>query len=703
MPILYCGMLLWAFWDPYGHLDQLPVAIVNEDNGAQIEGEQIALGDELLEKLLDSETFKFIEVPAEEAEQRLLNEEYYILIKIPENFSDHATTLLDEQPEKLELEYMANEAYNFLGSRIGDSAIKNIRDEVNEEIAKTYAEQLFDVVIKMGEGYTEAADGALKINDGAVELANGTQDLKGYLQQLAEGTITLSDSTEALYDGVISAANGASQLVNGSTTLANGSKELSVGAASLNEGATSLQQGITSYVEGVAELEVGQAEMAENQNKITAGMTALASNTSELYGGISQLSQGASSLQQGITAVNAQLQQVLAQLPEEQKQALQQSLAQLEQSSVQLTTGLQNITTSTGEIQQSADKLAESATAVMNGQQQLLAGMNELSINASGLVDGAATVQQGSNTIADKLVEFSKGATTLASGTAELSSGLSEVVAGTAKINDGTTTLSSKSDELAQGSEKLVDGTTKLIDGTSELSNSLAEASGEADISVSNANYEMFASPVEVDKEIKFEVDNYGTGLAPYFISLGLFVGALLLTNVYPFVQPAVHPTGIWRWFISKSAVPFVVWIFQVGIIVVVLKLALGLHTESLGLFILVTAITSFAFLAIVQMLTVIFGDVGRFISLVFLIVQLASSAGTFPVELIPDKLRVLHEFMPMTYSVKAFRAVISSGDMSIITNCLMILGVIGICCVMISFAFFALLYKRRYSKSVEA
>ncbi len=703
MPILYCGMLLWAFWDPYGHLDQLPVAIVNDDKGAEIEGEQIALGDELLDNLLDSKTFKFIEVAGEEAEHRLLNEEYYILIKIPENFSEHATTLLDEQPEKLELEYMANEAYNFLGSRIGDSAIKNIRDEVNEEIVKTYAEQLFDVVAKMGEGYTEASDGALKINDGAVELANGTQDLKGYLQQLAESTITLSDSTGVLYDGVISAANGATQLVNGSTTLANGSKELAIGAASLNEGATNLQQGITSYVEGVAKLEAGQAEMTENQNQMTASMTDLASGTSELYGGVSQLSQGANSLQQGITSINAQLQQVLAQLPPEQKQALQQSLAQLEQSSEQLATGLQNVTTSTGEIQQSANKLAESTTAMANGQQQLLAGANELSANATGLVNGAANLQQGSNTIANKLAELSTGATTLASGTAELSSGLSEVVSGTAKINDGTTTLSSKSGELVQGSEKLAEGTTELIDGTSELSTSLAEVSEEADISMSDANYEMFASPVEVDKDIKFEVDNYGTGLAPYFISLGLFVGALLLTNVYPFVQPAVHPTGIWRWFISKSAVPFVVWIFQVGIIVAVLKLGLGLHTESLGLFILTAAITSFAFLAIVQMLTVIFGDVGRFISLVFLIVQLASSAGTFPVELIPDKLRALHEFMPMTYSVKAFRAVTASGDMSIITNCLMILSIIGIVCVMISLAFFALLYKRRYSKSIEA
>ena len=146
---------------------------------------------------------------------------------------------------------------------------------------------------------------------------------------------------------------------------------------------------------------------------------------------------------------------------------------------------------------------------------------------------------------------------------------------------------------------------------------------------------------------------------------------------------------------------PFIVWIFQVGIVVTVLKLGLGLHTESFGLFILTAAVTSFAFLAIVQMLTVLLGDVGRFVSLVFLIVQLASSAGTFPVELIPDKLQFFHDFMPMTYSVKAFRAVISSGDMGMVTDCLAVLGVVGAACITITFTYFSFLYKRRYSKPI--
>ncbi len=701
MPILYCGMLLWAFWDPYGHLDQLPVAIVNEDKGAELEGEQLALGEDLADNLLESETFQFIEVDGAEAEQRLLNGEYYILIKIPKNFSQHATTLLDESPEKLQIEYMVNEGNNFLSSKIGDSAIKSIRDEVNEKVAVTYAEQLFDAIARLGGGFAEASDGAVQLKDGAVRVADGAEELKSYLAQLAQSTVTLSDGTQSLYEGIQDAADGASKLEEGSSSLAAGSEALRGGTASLHEGAAELKGGLATYVAGVNSLQEGQTELVNSQQQVTEGLYTLADGTSELSGGLSELSQGAGGLSEGIAAVNDQLSSVLAQLPEEQKGALQQALGQLEESSAQLAAALQNVTASTATLSQSADQLAQGTADIGEGQKQVLAGIGELSSSGGPLLEGAASVEQGAATIAGKLDELSAGAQSLADGTSELSGGLAEIISGTSTLKDGTSALSSKSGDLAEGGAELANGSRELVDGTTELSTALAEASEEAEISVGDENYEMAASPVEVDRDVKNEVENYGTGLAPYFISLGLFVGALLLTNVYPFVQPAVHPTGAWSWFISKSIVPFIVWIFQVGIVVTVLKLGLGLHTESFGLFILTAAVTSFAFLAIVQMLTVLLGDVGRFVSLVFLIVQLASSAGTFPVELIPDKLQFFHDFMPMTYSVKAFRAVISSGDMGMVTDCLAFLGVVGAACITITFTYFAFLYKRRYSKSI--
>ena len=94
IPVLYAGMFLWAFWNPYANMGDLPVAIVDLDNGAEMDGEQLALGQELTDKLIDSKQFDFQKVSKADAEKGLKNEDYYVVIEIPENFSEHATTLL---------------------------------------------------------------------------------------------------------------------------------------------------------------------------------------------------------------------------------------------------------------------------------------------------------------------------------------------------------------------------------------------------------------------------------------------------------------------------------------------------------------------------------------------------------------------------------------------------------------------------------
>ena len=162
MPILYSGMLLWAFWDPYSKVDQLPVALVNEDTGAILDEEEIQLGKELIDNLTSKGTFNYTVLNSKEAAKKLEDNEIYLLIKIPENFSEHATTLLDENPSKLEIEYKANEGYNFLSSKIGDTAIETIRTEVNKQVAETYVEQLYNSIGKLGGGFSDAAEGAKK-------------------------------------------------------------------------------------------------------------------------------------------------------------------------------------------------------------------------------------------------------------------------------------------------------------------------------------------------------------------------------------------------------------------------------------------------------------------------------------------------------------------------------------------------------------
>ncbi|MGM9948842.1 MAG: YhgE/Pip family protein [Lysinibacillus sp.] len=703
IPVLYSGMFLWAFWDPYANLNNIPVAVVNEDQGTTYEGEEMALGEELTKKLIESAQFKFEEVPSDKAKEQLENLDYYMVIRIPENFSAHATTLLDEEPSKLVIDYIPNEGYNFLGAQIGETALDRIKAEVNSQVTKTYAEQLFTSITTLGDGFTEAADGAGELDNGAKKIVDGAQDLEGYLEQLAASTIELSDGTDELTTGAKKAASGANDLAKGIATIEDGSKQLAAGASQAATGADDLAQGITSYTEGAAQVAAGQATLVEKQQSLTAGISNVASGSASLQAGANQLNSSAASLHEGISALSQQMQGVLASLPQEQAQALQATLNQLNQGSEQLAGGVSQLAASAGELQQGAAQVQEGSKQLAAGQQQAAEGANKLVANSDALVKGAESLQAGNATLASKLSELADGAGTAKAGANELASGLNTLVEGSATLNDGTSLLAEKSGELADGSSTLAAGTKELADGTTTLASKLTEASEEVNIQPSDKNYDMVAQPVTVDKEAINEVPNYGTGFAPYFISLGLFVGALLISIVFPLVEPAIRPTSAVAWFFSKVSILAAVGIIQSLISVAVVVGLLGLEPENLLMFTLTAILTSFTFLAIIQMFVSIFGDPGRFIAILTLIIQLTTSAGTFPLELVPDPLRSFNPFFPMTYSVQAFKATISTGDMAFLGFNNAVLAGFMIACLAITFGYFALVFKKRYSKEQEA
>lgn len=704
VPVMYCGMFLWAFWDPYDKLENMPIALVNEDTGAVMDGETMELGDMLVDKLIDTKQFKFEEVSAEDADKGLNNLNYYIIIKIPENFSEHATTLLDDSPQKLKIEYIPNEGYNFIGAQIGETAIGRVQAEVNKQVSATYAEKLFDSITKLGDGYNEAADGAGQLDDGAKKIATGAEDLKGYLEQLASSTIELSDGTDTLTAGAKTAATGAGELATGVTTIADGAGQLAAGAQTAATGADTLKQGITSYTQGVSQVANGQKELTAGQASLAENLSLLAQGTANIDDKIKALADGSANVAGGMDQLEAQLQAIIPMLPEENQTALKTALAQLQAGSQQVSGGLSQLHEGTNGLDDKIAALSEGASKLNAGQQQVATGVTQLNGNSTKLVDGAASLASGNTLLANKLNELSTGATKASAGANELASGLNALVDGSNKLNDGTSLLAEKSGELAEGSTTLVDGTKELTDGTATLSGKLSEASEQVNVNPTENTYDMVGQPVEVDKTVVNHVPNYGTGFSPYFISLGLFVGALLVTIVFPLVEPAIIPKNGSSWFFSKLSVLIGVGLIQSLLTILIMIGVLGLEVQSMPKFILMTVFTSFAYLAIIQLLVSIFGDPGRFIAIILLILQLTTSAGTFPLELLPDKLQFFNSFLPMTFSVQGFKAAISTGDSSFFMFNASILGAFFFGALVITFGYFTLLYKKRYSKyDVEA
>ena len=281
--------------------------------------------------------------------------------------------------------------------------------------------------------------------------------------------------------------------------------------------------------------------------------------------------------------------------------------------------------------------MAGGVNQLADGSSQVTGGLGQLSAGANQMAGGVNQLADGSNQVTGGLGTLSVGANQMAGGVNQLADGSGQVTTGLGTLSNGSTQLIDGVNKLADGSGKVTDGLVKVNDGSSELAEKLGEgAEKTGEVKGTDKTYDMFASPVKVKTEKMAEVPNYGTGFTPYFLSLGLFVGALLLSIVYPLRDTVGVPKSGFSWFISKFGVLLSVGIIQAIVADVILLFGLGVEVQSIPYFILFSIITSLAFIALIQCLVTAFGDAGRFIAIITLIMQLTTSAGTFPLELIP-------------------------------------------------------------------
>lgn len=845
VPILYAGMFLWAFWDPYDHLEDVPVAIVNEDSGYDFEDERLELGDELVDKLKDEAAFNFQFVDKETGIEGLNNEDYYIMIEIPSTFSEYASTVMDDVPKQVELIYTPNESFNFLAAQIGETAMLQIEMALEEKITETYAEAIFEGVEKAADGLVDASDAAGDLEDGAEELEDGSGTLKEHLLTMAESTITFkegvstaADGTNTLSDGASTLADGVGELYDNSLKLKDASGDLEDGAGKLKDGATAANAGvgeingkIPDLIQGTTEVQNGLGTFEQELPKaisdqisqeIDTGADTILGGTNELRTGIvngmekqlaPELSQGlteglSAGLAEGVVSkangmideapgalsdgLSKELTDIIRHQEEEKKQDLLQLLQETElpedilqqvetkldsftpdynamENDIQakleekLDTALQDVQLTEAQEQQLAQlirdqiedgindgvddavnqtidqvhsgfdqyekaitdglddatngldakiasalrtpmgQLQEGLGQLNNGQEQLADGLKQLEDGSTELADGTAQLVDGQQSYGSNMQAFTSsfaaaddGAITLADGAFTLSSGMLELVEGSGALHDAT-------NELADGSGELHDGMNELFDGTIAFHEALQEGADEAsDISASEDTNKMVANPVDVKNEKINEVPNYGTGFAPYFLSLGLFVGALLLSIVYPLREPAEVPTSGTNWFIGKLTVLVSIGILQAIIASVILLVGLGLEVQSVPLFILFAIITSLTFITLIQFLVTCLGDPGRFIAIIVLILQLTTSAGTFPLELVPKILQPFNFLLPMTYSVQGFKAVISSGNYQVLWQNAGILFGYTFVFMLLTLSYFIVMYKRKFGSHTE-
>lgn len=707
IPVMYSSMFLGAFWDPYGNLDKMPVAVVNADKGYEFNGEMMHIGDDFEAELKENEKFEWHFVSKEEAEAGMEDHSYYLAIEIPSDFSEKTTTLTSDKPTPAKLTYLANESYNFLASQIGSKAVDTMKMELNKEVTSAYTRTVFEQMEELVDGISKASDGAGEIADGTTKAKDGAVLIEKNLAKLVSGSLTLKEGVAKLNDGGKALGKGSAELSTGTNDLSSGlaqllaaQKELGAGAASLGEGAGSLGAGAVKLSDGLSQLAGASGQLAGGASDAQQAAGQLAGGLKESAAGEEQLKAGASQLANGL----AQLGQANPELAESE------SFASLLKASRELAAGLEKSSEGQKQLRDGASKLSDGLVKVSDGLgtfdkkvEEAAAGGKQLGAGAEQVVAGAKKFSTGMNQFGSKLAEASAGGTKLAAGAKQLNSGAATLTSGLSQLSSSITPFVNGSVELEDGAQQVASGLLKLEDGTQELSGKLNEASDKtSDLKLTDTMVDMFSDPVKLDVEKVTKVDNYGTGLAPYFLSLGLYVGAMLLTIVYSVREPAVRPVNGWSWFLSKALTLALIGTIQALIADAALIYVLKLEVQSMGLFVMYSILTSITFMMIIQFLVASMGNPGRFIAVILLIFQLTSSAGTFPIELVPGWLQKVSPFLPMTYSVKGFRDIISSGDFSSMAGYVAIMAGIAILFAVLSYLYFTLSHRKTKDDQLE-
>ena len=718
VPALYNLSFLGSMWDPYGNVKNLPVAVVNEDKSATLNDKTLTIGDDMVDSMSKNKALDYHFVSQKKADKGLKDGDYYMVITLPEDLSEKASSLLTDNPKKLNIKYQTTAGRSFVASKMSESAMTKLKDTVSENITETYTKAVFKSMSSLQDGLQEASDGSNELLSGSQQLESGSQTITDNLNTAASGSQTLADGTATLSSGLTTYTNGVSTLASGANELNSNSVALISGIAQLKESSTQVQRlvdGANSLTDGLQQLATSTTLSAEE----SANIQSLISGLPQLNAGIQQLNASVSEISTnvGITQISTVLSDIASQaqgiLEAEEKDssdrlaaiqataayqsldasqqaelvnALNTSGNSVSQQAQQILTDVQTMKASltalsplsskVTELQAGVSQIASQSNIALPGSvaalTKLSAGLTKVNtVTTTQLVPGSSQIASGVSTLNTKLSsganELLTGATTYTNAVSQIASGANQLVAnntqltsGASQLQSGAEALASGSSQLAAGSGTLTSGLTTLTSGLSTLSSSLTDASKQLSlVSITNKNAKLVSNPVSTKETDNDNVKVNGIGMAPYMIAVSLMVVALSTNVIFASSLSGRPVKNRFEWAKQK--------LFINGLISTVGSLVLYGAIQFLGFeanyewkTIFLIILGGWTLMALVTALVGWDNRYGSFLSLIMLLLQVGSAGGSYPIELSPKFFQVVHPYMPMTYIVTGLRQTIS-------------------------------------------
>lgn len=660
LPSLYAWFNIRASWDPYGNTGGIKVAIVNNDKGGNLQDKFISVGDELVTKLKENSNLGWEFVSEEEGNNGVHKGKYYATIIIPEEFTSETLSIINNNIKRPTLIYRVNEKSNAIAPKITDKGITTIKSQVDSNIIETVDGLIFMVFNEMGVSIEGSKDKILKLINGVIDLNNKVPEIENIINEInngsssAENLITKAKDNLPLLQDTLNSSD--SLLVDTKNAL-----EKSKGA--LGDVAPVIKSDLE-----VINRELGNLEGLINtvininidKNSILNGLD----NISIKLGDINSRVNGIIKSLEPLSKFNNNLKEIINEL---------NTVSTKLNSAIDIIAKVSDIVNNASPVDKS--KLQEIKSLIeanKNIVSNILNNYDSLYIPAI-------------NKAIDELTNISDNSITLVN---EAKSAIPDIESLLDNLDNAL--------KLGKGDiEKLNNEMPKIKASLSNISSKLSSINKEEAIdkllSLLKNDWEavsnFLGSPVEIKEEVLFPIPNYGSAMSPFYSTLALWVGALILVSLL-----TTEPHGFKEEITFKPYEKYFGKFLTFGFIGVCQTLILTLgdifllkcYVLNKGLFIGVSLLSSIIFILIVYTLVSIFGNVGKAIAVILLVIQVAGAGGTFPVEVMPSFFKKVNPLLPFTYSISAMREAVAGIVKSNLTRDIIMLLSYGVIFVLI-------------------
>lgn len=647
IPTLYAWFNISASWDPYGNTGELKLAVASDDEGytGELIAVKINMEDQILSSLHKNKQFNWVFTDSKTAQKGVKSGKYYAAIVIPKDFSQKMMSVFSSNTEHPDLTYYQNEKENAIAPIITGKGATAVQKQINETFIETIAQTALDAFQIVSSAAQEAGDDSMvdHLIDNLNQMGTDLGSAAGTVQSLSDMTdsaITmLNTTTEFLQESGSGTKSSVSSLENSDlsslTSLVSGTTKTISDALTQN---ASFYTAVSDAVDKALDSYNSDAQAASNAltsvssrvqtvideyTKLSDALTAIANEHPEL-----------TILNDAVTSINQKIQLAI-----DRQTAIRDKINAAAEA-------LPAATANASELKSELDTLIAQATSSVTEVKTTYEN------NVKGNLDSlSANLDSTTGSISSMLGDLDKSIQNIAGVTGSASDGLTGL----------QKTLSNSAELLNEASGKLTSLAATLSSEDSKDLSAVTNLLSEDPETIAS----FLSSPVKLDEKKIYPIENYGSAMTPFYSTLAIWVGAVVMAAMLKvtvadstkkkLTNPKEH-----QLYIGRILLLIIIGFMQSALICLGDLFFLGIQCKHPVMFVLTGMFTSFVYVNLIYALTVSFGDIGKAIAVVLMVMQVAGSGGTFPIQCAPKFFQVVYPLLPFTHSMNAMRECIA-------------------------------------------